>query len=59
MTEIFDSHAHYDDIAFDGDREALKVQIDAIRALGDEADIMNGASTLMHCAKFYANKKED
>ena len=44
---------------FDGDREALKVQIDAIRALGDEADIMNGASTLMHCAKFYANKKED
>lgn len=42
---IFDTHAHYDDEAFDGDREAL---LDSLRASGIGA-VMNVGASLESC----------
>ncbi len=47
MTELFDTHAHYDDEAFDGDREAL---LEALPANGI-ARVVNVGSSLAACRR--------
>ncbi|MCM1058253.1 MAG: TatD family hydrolase [Firmicutes bacterium] len=47
MTEIFDTHAHYDDEAFDGDREAL---LEALPKNGI-AKVVNVGSSLEACRR--------
>ncbi len=47
MTEIFDTHAHYDDEAFDGDRESL---LDALPKNGI-ARVVNVGSSLASCER--------
>jgi len=47
MTEIFDTHAHYDDEAFDGDRESL---LDALPKNG-VARVVNVGSSLTSCGR--------
>lgn len=47
MTEIFDTHAHYDDEAFDSDREEL---LDSLRD-GGIAKVVNVGSSLASCRR--------
>lgn len=47
MTEIFDTHAHYDDEAFDGDREELLASLRE----GGIARVVNVGSSLASCGR--------